>query len=305
MKKLISLLLALAMLLCAFSAMADAVQVTDMTGREIAMDAPAARLVVLTAADVEIVYALGAGDSVVAVGAYCDYPADVFALPQVQSGAETNVEEILGLQPDVVIMDTMAQTKEQVEALENAGVKVVVTDSNTIADTYTAIELIGAVTGKADEAAAIIEGMKLMFESVATAAEATGKTVYFEVSPLAWGLWAAGNGSFMQELAELCGLTNVFADQPAWAMISAEQVIALDPDYIITTTGYWGEGPLPEEEIMGREGWENMKAVQNGTVYAVDSNTFSRPGPRLADAAQILLNLIQQNQVEELGAPAA
>lgn len=302
MKKLISLVLALAMLLCAVSAVAEGVQVEDMFGRSIQLDAPAARLVVLTAADVEIVYALGAGDTVVAVGAYCDYPADVFALPMVQSGYETNIEEILALEPDVVIMDAMAQTVEQVEALENAGVKVVMTNSNSIADTYTAISLIGAVTGKTAEAEAMIADMQQTFAAVAAAADASGKTVYFEVSPLAWGLWAAGNGSFMQELAELCGLTNVFADMPAWAEVSSEQVIAADPDYIITTTGYWGEGPLPEEEIAGREGWTEMTAVVNGHVYAVDSNVFSRPGPRLAEAAETLLKLIQ-DAAEEV--PAA
>ena len=301
MKKLISLVLALAVLLCAVSALAD-VEVTDMTGRTVALEQPAARLVVLTAADVEIVYALGAGDSVVAVGAYCDYPADVFALPQVQSGAETNIEEILALEPDVVIMDTMAQTPEQVEALENAGVKVVMTDSNSIADTYTAIALIGAVIGRTAEAEEMIAAMQQTFEAVAAAAENTGKTVYFEVSPLQWGLWAAGNGSFMQELADLCGLTNVFADQPAWAEVSAEQVIALNPDYIITTTGYWGEGPLPEEEIASRDGWTEMTAVVNGDVYAVDSNVFSRPGPRLAQAAEMLLQIVQGTVGE---APAA
>lgn len=297
MKKLISLVLALAMLLCAVSALAD-IEVTDMTGRTVKLENAAARLVVLTAADVEIVYALGAGESVVAVGAYCDYPADVFALPQVQSGAQTNIEEILALEPDVVIMDTMAQTPEQIEALENAGVKVVMTDSDSIADTYTAIELIGAVTGKQDEAAAMIADMQEIFAAVAAAADTTGKTVYFEVSPLQWGLWAAGNGSFMQELAEMCGLTNVFADQPAWAEVSAEQVIALNPDYIITTTGYWGEGPLPEEEIASREGWTEMTAIVNGDVYAVDSNVFSRPGPRLAEAAVTLLELVQDAEEE-------
>lgn len=302
MKKLVSLIVALAMLLCALPVLAEGVSVEDMCGRQIALEAPATRLVVLTAADVEIVYALGAGDMVVGVGAYCDYPADVFALPQVQSGAETNIEEILALEPDVVIMDTMAQTAEQIEALESAGVTVVMTDADSISDTFQAILLIGAVTGKDAEAEALVQSMADVFDGVVEQAQETGLTVYFEVYPLQWGLWAAGSGSFMDELAGMVGAHNVFGDLPAWAEVSEEQVIAANPDIIITTTGYWGEGPLPEEEIAGRAGWENVNAVVNGRVYAVDSNVFSRPGPRLAEAAQTLLELVN-GAVEEV--PAA
>ncbi len=302
MKKLVSLFLALAMLLCAASALAEGVSVTDMLGREVALKAPASRMVVLTASDVEIIYALGAGDRVVAVGAYCDYPEEVLALPRVQSGAETNIEEILALEPDVVVMDIMAQTTEQTAALEQAGVQVVLTNADSIEGTYQAIRLLGAVTGMDAQAEAMIAEMAEAFRQVAEAGIGSGKTVYFEVSPLQWGLWAAGNGSFMQELADLCGLTNIFADQPAWAQVSEEQVIALNPDYIITTTGYWGEGPLPEEEIAARPGWEGVSAVVNGCVFAVDGNVFSRPGPRLVEAAQMLQQLLTE---AEQTAPAA
>lgn len=302
MKKLVSLVLALGMLLCAAAVPAEGLGVTDMLGREVALKAPASRMVVLTASDVEIIYALGAGDRVVAVGAYCDYPEEVLALPRVQSGAETNIEEILALEPDVVVMDIMAQTTEQTAALEQAGIQVVLTNADSIEGTYQAITLLGAVTGMDAQAEALIADMTEAFRQVAEAGCGSGRTVYFEVSPLQWGLWAAGNGSFMQELADLCGLTNVFADQPAWAQVSEEQVIALNPDYIITTTGYWGEGPLPEEEIASRPGWEGISAVVNGRVFAVDSNVFSRPGPRLVEAAQMLQQLLID---AEQAAPAA
>lgn len=294
MKKLVSLVLALCLMLCATFSLADSLTVTDMKGRTITLAEPAQKVVVLTAADVEIVYALGAGEQVAAVGAYCDYPEQVLTLPVVQSGYETNIEEIIALSPDAVITDIMNQTVEQVEALEKAGVPVITTDANSIAQTYEAITLIGQVMGKEAEAAAMVADMQARFATVEAAAKQTGKTVYFEVSPLQWGLWAAGNGSFMQEMAQLCGLTNIFADQPAWAEVSSEQVIALNPDYILTTTAYYGEGEMPDAEIIHRAGWEGISAVQNGAVYAVDSNLFSRPGPRLAQAAEELLSLVQK-----------
>ena len=302
-KTLVSLFLALALLAALLPASAEnSVTVTDMAGREIALDGPAAKIVALTASDVEIIYALGAGDLLVGRGEYCDYPAEVLEKPVVKSGAETNLEEILALEPDVVIMATMAQTKEQVEALENAGVKVIVSDAQNIEGVYTAITLIGTVTGKDAEAAALVQQMRDTFSGIAGKAEATGKTVYFEVSPLEWGLWAAGKGTFMDEIAEMCGLANAFADVDGWGAVSEEQVFEKDPDYIVTTAMYWGEGPTPVEEILGRPGWDTLKAVRENQIFNADSNAITRPGPRLMEAAVALYNFVHGISEE---APAA
>ena len=122
---------------------ASTVTLTDMTGREITLDAPAERVVALTAADCEILYALGAGDLLVGRGEYCDYPAEVLDVPSVQSGYETNIEQIIALEPQVLLMSTMAQTEEQVQQLEAAGIHVVVSDAQDIEGTYTAINMIG------------------------------------------------------------------------------------------------------------------------------------------------------------------
>lgn len=302
--KLVSLLLCL-ILICPVLGCAEdaAVTVTDMTGREITLDAPATRVVALTASDCEILYALGAGDTLVGRGEYCDYPEDVQAVPSVQSGYETNVEQIIALEPQVVLMATMAQTEEQVEALEAAGVHVIVSDAQDIAGVYAAIELIGAVTGKNDEAAALIAGMKDSFVAIAAKAEGDGsKTVYFEVSPLEYGLWTAGKGTFMDELAQMIGLKNAFEDVEGWAAISEEQVLERDPDYIVTISMYYGEGPTPVKEIMGREGWQELKAVKNEAVFNADSNEVSRPGPRLVDAAQALYDFVYGEKETEKAA---
>ena len=303
-RKLVSLFLAAALLAAFVPAMAESgLTVTDMTGREIALDGPASKIVALTASDVEIIYALGAGDLLVGRGEYCDYPAEVLDKPVVKSGAETNLEEILALQPDVVIMATMAQTEDQVNALEQAGVRVIVSDAQNLEGVYQAINLIGAITGKTEEAAALVKQMQDTFAAVKAKSQDTGKTVYFEVSPLEYGLWAAGNGTFMNELASICGLTNAFADVEGWGEISEEQVFAKDPDYIVTTSMYWGEGPTPVEEILGRAGWDQLKAVKNKQIFNADSNAITRPGPRLMDAVQALYDFVYGAEAEE--APAA
>lgn len=283
-KNIVCLFLCLTFALTAVCALGE-IAVNDMYGREILLDEPATRIVALTASDCEILCALGAEPMLVGRGAYCDYPASIEALPVLQSGAETNIEEILALGPQVVFMSDMSQTKEQVEMLENNGVTVVLSDANDIEGVYTAIRMIGAITAKDEEAQALIADMQSTFDAIAKGCADSGKTIYFEVSPLQWGLWTAGSHTFMDEIAAICGLENAFSDVEGWAAISQEQVLLRDPDYIVTISMYSGEGPTPVEEIMARAGWSGLKAVRNGAILNVDTDSISRPGPRLKDAA--------------------
>ena len=264
------------------------VTVTDMTGREITLEEPATRVVALTASDCEILYAIGAGDALVGRGEYCDYPAEVFDIPSVQSGYDTNIEQIIALEPQVLLMSTMAQSEEQVKQLEDAGVHVVVSDAQDIEGVYTAINMIGKLMGREQEATEIVDNMKFEFNEIKANRKDEGKTVYFEVSPLEWGLWTAGKGTFMNEIAEMVGLKNCFDDVDGWAAISEEQVIERNPDFIVTITMYYGEGPTPEEEILSRDGWQDVTAVKNGAILNLVNNELSRPIPRLVDGAHAL-----------------
>ncbi len=267
--------------------------VADMLGREVKLDAPAKKVVAINAADCEILYYIGAGDTLIGRGEYCNYPEEVLNVPAVQSGSETNIEQIIALKPELVIMSTMAQKPEQAEMLANAGIAVYISDATTIEQAYQNIELIGQLTGKTTEAEAAVDGMKKSFASISEkAAGAEGKTVYFEVSPLEYGLWTAGQGTFMNEIATLVGLTNAFADVQGWGEISEEQVLARDPDYIVTTAMYFGEGMTPVEEILTRTAWQGMKAIKNSNVVNADTDEISRPGPRLVDAAQAISDFI-------------
>lgn len=146
------------------------------------------------------------------------------------------------LSRQVLLMSTMAQTEEQVQQLEAAGIHVVVSDAQDIEGTYTAINMIGTLTGKQAEAASIVESMQKTFDEIKANAGDGTKTVYFEVSPLQYGLWTAGSGTFMDEIANMLGLTNCFADVTGWGEISEEQVLERNPDYIVTISMYYGEG---------------------------------------------------------------
>ncbi len=309
--RILSLLLAAAMLLTLLAACAKtpaseaqtadhSVTVTDMMGRTVTLDAPATRVVALSAADCEVLFAVGAGDTLVGRGEYCDYPAEVLDVPSVQSGYETDIEGIIALAPQVLLMSTMAQTEEQVQQLEDAGIRVVVSDAQDIAGVCQSVRMIGALMGKETEAEQVVADMQGSLDELRRqASELPGGTVYFEVSPLQWGLWAAGKGTFMNEVAELLGLENIFADVDGWAEVSEEQVIERNPDYIVTISMYFGEGPTPEEEILSRTGWENITAVQNGAVLDMPNNELSRPVPRIADGARMLFEFVRDRQAAD------
>lgn len=301
-RKILSLLLALA-LLAAAALTAQAETLTDMAGREVVLDAPLTRAIGLNPADCEILYALGAQDVLVGRGEYCNYPEDVLSLPSVNSGAQTNIEQILALQPQVIIMSKMAQTVEQVEALEKAGVRVVISDAQSLEGVYEAIALLGELTGREEAAEALAQEMRSGFDAIRQQAQTIEKTVYFEVSPLEWGLWTSGKDTFLDELAQIVGLTNAFSDVTGWAEISQEQVLERNPDYIVTTAAYYGEGELPVDEIASREGWQDLRAVKNGAIYNADADMTSRPGPRLLDAAQALADFVHGMETE--GEPEA
>nr|AHF24650.1 ABC transporter substrate-binding protein [uncultured bacterium Contig13] len=297
-KKLVSLFL---VLLLAFGAAASSAEgagivVTDMMGREITLSEPATRIVVMQPSDCEILCAIGCEEAIVGRGQYVDYPASILEVPVVQSGAETNVEEILALQPQVVLMNSMSQSEEQVKQLEENGVQVVVSTTSNIESVYTAIQLIGKLMGKDTEAEAVIADMQATFDEIKAKVSGETKKVYFEISPPPY-LYTAGSSSYMNELAEICGITNIFADQEdAWLMISEEQVIERDPDYIVLITNMGSAGV---EEILSREGWSDISAIKNRKVFNDEDSCMARPSPRLKDAAIELYNFVYEIEAEE------
>lgn len=308
MKKAVSLLLVLILIMSGLSGCAqkpqttgtpspapasNEIKVTDMLNRQITLKAPATKVVALTAADCEIIYALGAGSTIVGRGEFCDYPQEVKNVKSVQSGSDTNVEQIIALKPEVVIMSKMAQSDEQIAALEKAGIKVIVSKAQDINGTYTAITLIGTVLGKNAEAEKLVTSMKSAFSDLSKKVSGnTGKTIYLEVASLKNGLWAAGKGTFMDEIATMLGLKNIFSDISSWSQVSQEQIIERNPDYIVTFDMYYTDGQSPVKEIMSRKGWENIKAVKDGAILSSTSNELMRPGPRLVDGANMLYDFV-------------
>ena len=297
MKKPAALLIVLCLAVSLLCAMAETETLTDMTGRVIGLGAPAERIVVLMPADAEILTSIGAADRIVGVGAYCATSEELAVMPEladvpvVNSGYDLNIEQILNLNPDLIVMTVMGQTEEQVAQLEGNGARVVVTNAQTLEDIYFDILLLGRLTGKTAEAQAKVDEMRSAIAALGAQAGQTGKTVYFEESPLQWGLWTAGKDTYMNDIAELVGLTNIFADLDGHNAVSEDAVIMRKPDMILTTTQYYGGDVYPDEEILARAGWGDIPAVIEGRVAYDPTNAVSLPGPRVVDVARMLFDL--------------
>ncbi|NLN97215.1 MAG: ABC transporter substrate-binding protein [Eubacteriaceae bacterium] len=263
---------------------AGVVELTDMLGRSVTMEKPAEKIVAVNPSACEILYAIGAQDTLIARGTYCDYPEEVQALPEVESGNNLNTEQIIALGPDLVIMSTMAQSEEQIQALETAGIQVIVADAHNLEGVYQSIELIGKAVAKEDKAAEVVDDMKAAFKEYGEKAKDEGLKVYFEISPLEHGLWSAGKNTFMDEIASILKLENIFSDVDGWSQVSEEQVLQRDPDIIVSVEMYMGTGEKPEDKLKERPSWKNLKAVENDRVYRLNNDAFTRPGPRLKDA---------------------
>lgn len=269
--------------------------VVDMFDREVVFEKEPERVIAIMPADAETINDLNATDKLVGIGSYVDYPEEILDLPRVATGQDMNSEEIISLDPDLLVMSDMATTKEQIDVYLNAGIKVIMTPADSIEDVYKSLEIVGNALNKETEATDKINQLKVDFEKLAENKEQNqGKTVYFEVSPLEYGLWTAGNNTFMQEISDILGLTNIFEDVDGWAEVSEEEVISRNPDYIVTIAMAFDESVSPIDEILQRPGWQDISAIKNNKILNLQNDELSRPSSRLLEGANALSEFVSE-----------
>src|SRR5699024_6384929 len=169
----------------------------------------------------------------------------------------------------------------------------IVEDAQSIDTTYDTIENIGEVVGKADEAQDVINEMKDSFQEIeektAEIDEDKQKSVFFEISPEP-EIFTGGSNTFLEEVANTAHVTNAAEDQDGWVELDPEVIIELNPDTIITTYGDYIDNPV--EQVLARDGWDEVTAIKNEDVEDIDADLLSRPGPRLVEGAKELANVV-------------
>ena len=239
------------------------------------------RVVSISPTATEMLFAIGAGDRVVAVDQFSYYPADAPVTDL--DGWNPNVEAIASYDPDLVVMQTDGDVSASLEAL---GIEVWAHDAPfAFDDVYVQIEQLGEATGQVDEAAALVADMRAeIAELIAAAPDASGLVYYHELDDT---LYTVTSSTFIGQVYGLFGLTNVAdpadADGTAWGypQLSDEYLVDVDPDVIfLADTLCCGQ---KAETVAARPGWDQMSAVQTGRVVELDDDIVSRWGPRLVD----------------------
>ena len=247
----------------------------------VAEEDAAARIVSLSPTATEMVFAIGAGDQVVAVDQFSYYPEEAPVTDL--DGWNPNVEAIASYDPDLVLLQTNADLIASLEALD---IEVWAHDAPVVFDdVYVQIEQLGAVTGQDDEAAALVADMQAAIaELVAAAPDATGVSYFHELDNT---LYTVTSSTFIGQVYGLFGLVNVAdpadADGSAWGypQLSDEYLVDADPDVIfLADTLCCAQNA---ETVAARPGWDQLTAVQSGRIVELSDDIASRWGPRLVD----------------------
>lgn len=262
--------------------------IEDDFGNVISMDNIPERVISLAPSNTEILFAIGAGDKVVGVTTYDDYPEEVLDIEKIGDFNGINLERIIELEPDLVINYGDGVTEENERLLE-AGIQIAGFEPESLQEVYHTIARIGTITGHEQEAEVLVEDMMSKEAELAEKIEGLDKkTVFYEI----WHepLMAAGPGSFVDELINLAGGENVAADADGeYPQFDLEQLIERNPQVYITAND------LPEktvESIKERPGYSEIEAIKNNRIYLVDGNIISRPGPRIIEALELIVEAI-------------
>ncbi|EAD3256016.1 ABC transporter substrate-binding protein [Listeria monocytogenes] len=257
----------------------EKIEVKDATGNTITLKEAPTKIVSLMPSNTEILFALDLGDKVKGVTAYDDYPKEAQKVEKVTS-TSVDTEKIIAIKPDLVLghESMLATEKDAYQLLKDAGINVfVVPDATDLKAAEKSIITVGKLTGKEKEAKEVTDSMeeqKVAIEKKAKELKTSPK-VWIEISP---DLYTAGKGTFMNEMLELAGGTNVVTES-GFIPYNEEKVVELQPDIILSVY------PDAKATIQKRAAWKDIPAVKNDKIYEMDANKLSRPGPRLLEGA--------------------
>jgi ABC-type Fe3+-hydroxamate transport system substrate-binding protein len=264
---------------------AGALVVVDDIGDTLRLARPAARIVSLSPATTELVFALGAGDRLVGRTRWCDFPPAALAVPSVGDGLPPNVEAVVAAAPDLVLLYRSPQNAPARARFREAGVPTLTLSFDHLGDVARLARLLGPVVARAEAG----DSLALAFEAAIAAARARTGAIPDSLRPrvliLAWDQppIAIGAGSFQSEILTLAGARNLFADLPTpSAPVSIEAIAARDPDLILLSDS----GGLPA--FARRPEWAAVGAVRDRRFARLPTPAFGRPSPRALEVVQEL-----------------
>ena len=268
----------------------DGAAVRDDFGDPVRIGAAPTRIVSLNPATTEILFTLGAGSRLIGRTKYDLWPDSAKLIPALGDGIRPNVEAVLGTHPDLVILYASQDNRPAAERFRSAGVNTLSLKVDHIADFRRTVSLLGAILHDSARARIVVDSVQSTLDRVQAATKGSSRPTVF------WHIWDAplitiGAGSFMNELVDIAGARNVYADiKGPSGEISFEDVARRDPDFILA-------GPIGARQIESDSRWRIVRAARDRKIFVVDTLLVARPSVRLGEAAISLANLFHPGTV--------
>lgn len=263
------------------------ISVTDDTGQAVILESPAQRIISLAPYITELLFAAGAGQAVVGVTEFSDYPEAARSLAQVGGGAGLDLEAIIALQPDLVVAWQSGNPRGQVERLQSLGITVFLSEPRRLRDVPDTVQRLGQLAGTAPVAADRADHFRHRYAELHDNYAARPKvSVFYQI----WDqpLMTLNGEHLFSDVLRLCGGENVFGALPALApQIDIEAVLLADPDAIVVAADD-GDSPL----VSTWQRWPELSAVKQGHVYVIQRDQLVRHSPRILDGAERLCKLL-------------
>lgn len=259
-------------------------EITDDLGRKVNLPVKVERAVSLAPSLTENVFAVGAGDRLVGVTTYCDYPAEAQKLAKIGDTLNPNLENIIALKPQVVFVSTASQMQAFTERLERQNIAVFVTNPQDIDGVYKSLYQIGDVMNETERANTVVDELKKRVADVeARTANAAKPKVFVQIAREP--LFTIGKTSFINDLIVRAGGVSVTSEiNEAYPKFSKETALALQPDAIILSESDDNQSP--------NDVFKDSPAMKNGKVYKIKADLLSRPGPRIVDGLEKIAKVL-------------
>jgi len=271
------------------------VTLTDDEGTAVDVAAEPEKIVSLTPATTEILFALGAGDRVVATDDGSDYPEEAVALPDVATFSSVDVEKVVALEPDLVLAGGLGFTPaDAISRLRDLDVPVVVVYAPSVEGVLKDIELIGTATGTTDTATTLTTQMRSDMDAIsdAVATQSPKPRTFYDVGydDTTGAIYAPAADSFLAEMVTMAGGDVITTGDPNTYELPLETLIEKDPQLIVLGTNPF-YSPTPHA-VAARRGWDALTAVRDDAIRPVRDIEITRPGPRLPIGLRTLAGAI-------------
>jgi iron complex transport system substrate-binding protein len=250
------------------------------------------RIISMAPSCTEILFAIGAGDSVVGVTEYCDYPSEVEGKKdkgeiEVIGGYSTpSFEKIVNSEPDLIV-SAYGNPDDVIYRVVEFGYPVYAQNPKNIEDIFNHIKVIGAITKHDETASSLLNELKERLEEIGEKTELLEEEQRPRVFYNIGDFFTAGKETFANEIIEIAGGKNIAAYKSGYFLMNLEELIDKNPQVIICDSGHGGMS-IAYEQIVSDERLKNVSAVENNRVYKIDTNIISRSGPRVVEAVEVV-----------------